>query len=173
MPPFPRLRRHAAVLALPVLLPACGGEETNPLPPGRYAYTASHATPDGGQPVELAGVLEIYELEGDSLRGRWDAEQLHPELEGAVLEDAGAAVYAHPTYFGTIVHRVRRGAGGAVSCDGEYSWIAAGGVERSVPLTCALSDAVPAGAGVPAPGGRAVRKAQDSPIVAPVPDRQP
>lgn len=131
------LRGTASGAVLALFLGACVGD-AGPIEPGRYSYEATHPAPGGEQSIQLEGFLQIDEAPGDTIEGEWEVPQLHPELR--VVEDEGGAavITAHPTYFGTLHHRIRRGSGGGVSCSGEYVWVAEGGEQRSVPLTCTI-----------------------------------
>lgn len=109
-----------------------------PLEPGRYTYRASHPAPGGDESITLEGVLDVEEVEGDTIRGSWEVPQLHPELGMIGEVDGGLVVTAHPIYFGTLHHTIR-GTGRGISCSGRYVWVAEGGVERSVLLSCSIS----------------------------------
>lgn len=156
--------RRAAVLLILSLVPFTGCDrESGPIDAGRYDYRAAHAAPGGEDTIRIQGVLAVQEVHGDTLEGHWEVPQLHPELR--VLEDAEGemVVMAQPTYFGTIYHRISR-SGRGISCAAEYVWVAEGGVERSVPVSCSITrdpGATPRPAGAP-PEGPMVRPAQDT-----------
>ena len=121
---------------------------------GRYAYVSSHPNPVTGEPMRHAGALVVTHATGDSIGGRWDAEGLKPEVARGEWENGAFVAYAYPIYGGIAVHRITpAGAGGAVRCEGHYSWMQAGGIEREVPLLCELRPDPDAGVGeVPSPG---------------------
>lgn len=124
---------------LAVLLLALGcapGEGEERIPEGRYRYVASHPAPSGN--VRLEGVLVITESNEDSIAGVWQVPQLHPELDLGGREGAAYEAMAHPTYFGILTHRLRP-EGDGIHCEGEYTWMADGGIERTVPVTCSVS----------------------------------
>jgi hypothetical protein len=77
---------------------------------------------------------------------------LLPELPMGQWHQDAYLLYASPTYPGTLVHRIQRtGRPQELGCAGYYTWVASGGIERELPLTCELSliDADTAG---PPPG---------------------
>lgn len=127
----------AALLAILLLTLAGCERESGPIEVGRYAYRAAHATP-GGDTIRLDGVLDVEEVRGDTIEGQWEVPQLHPELRVVDDADGRLTVSAQPTYFGTIYHRIGR-SGRGITCSAEYVWVAEGGVERSVPVTCAIT----------------------------------
>lgn len=152
-----------AVVGLLVLFLAAGGCEgaggEPTLSPGRYLYTASHPVPSGEDSIRLNGVMEITGAGAEGVEGRWDVPQLHPELESLGAGGSDLVVTAHPTYFGTILHRLRPGGDGEVACEGEYTWVAEEGEHRSLPLTCTLDPDVPEGydPALPNPQTRIIR----------------
>lgn len=166
MNPNIRSTLRAAAPLLTLLLPplAACDRETGPIEVGRYEYRAAHPTP-GGDTIRIEGVLNVEEVRGDTIEGVWEVPQLHPELRVVDDADGRLTVSAQPTYFGTIYHRIGR-SGRGVTCSAEYVWVAEGGVERSEPVTCAITrdpGATPLpGAGDP-----------ETPIVRPIQDTTP
>lgn len=135
--PF-RRRSTSAVLGLFLALSGGCDPGGGELEPGRYTYRASHPAPGGDESITLEGVVELEDVAGDTIQGHWEVPQLHPELR--VIGEPGGelVVTGHPIYFGTLRHRIRPTRGG-ISCSGTYVWVAEGGVERSVPLSCSIS----------------------------------
>lgn len=144
--------RHCAA-ALLLALTGAGCEPDHPVPPeGWYAYVASYAVPGTADSVTIEGGLEITEASAGQLQGRWRADRLHPELTGGEWVEGAYEIRAIPTFFGTLVHRVApRPAGDGFRCDGQFTWVAEGGIERAVPVRCSLTftDRVPADAIAP------------------------
>ena len=129
--------RSLAAAALGLAAACADGMAEGVVPEGRYGYEASHPTPDGGS-IDLAGVMVITESDVNSVSGLWEVPDLHPEMDLGDREGEAYEVMAHPTYFGTLTHRIWR-EGDAILCEGEYTWIAEGGIERTAPVTCSIS----------------------------------
>lgn len=126
----------AAVLSIAACSGADAGERT--IPEGRYRYVATHPARGGSDSIRLDGVLEITESTPDSITGVWAVPQLQPDLDLGGWRGDAYEVMASPTYFGVLTSRLRP-EGTWIRCEGEYTWVADGGVERSVPVTCSLS----------------------------------
>jgi hypothetical protein len=154
-------RRPAA--ALLCALAAAGCEPDHPVPPeGWYAYVGSYAVPGTADSVVIEGALEITEASAGELEGRWRADRLHPELTGGEWVESAYEIKATPTFFGTLVHRVApQAAGDGFRCEGEFTWVAEGGIERAVPVRCSLvfTDQIPPGATAPV-NPRVIRPAE-------------
>jgi hypothetical protein len=164
-----RLPARLAALAVWPLAMACGEEaQEHELPEGRYHYQAIHPAPGLVEPMRLEGVMVIAESGEDSIAGQWEVPQLHPEMELGSWEGDAYEVMAHPTYFGILTHRLRPAPGrGTIECEGNYTWVAEGGVERTVPVTCSVSAEVAERPAMPARG-------PEDPIVRPIdPDTLP
>lgn len=128
---------RTGVIAMAALAAAGCDAGPDAIPPGRYAYVASHATPRGDDTIRLQGVLEVQAVGTDSIDGEWDVPDLHPELRVRTDGSGRSVITAHPTYFGTLHHRFRR-FGGGLSCSGAYIWVDAEGDEQSTKLSCSL-----------------------------------
>jgi hypothetical protein len=135
--PFYRRAAPAVLGVLLTLFAGCDVGGGGDLEPGRYTYRASHPAPGGDESITMEGVLEIEEARGDTIQGHWEVPQLHPELRVLGDEDGAVVVTAHPIYFGTLRHRIRRTRTG-ISCSGVYVWVGDGGTERSVLLSCSI-----------------------------------
>ncbi len=129
-----------AVSAVLLLGAACAGDEAGgrTIPEGRYHYVASHPAPGEAQSVELEGVLVITWSGRDSIAGVWEVPELQPDLDLGEWRGDAYEVMANPTYFGVLTNRLRR-QGERILCEGDYTWVAEGGVERTVPVTCSVS----------------------------------
>ncbi len=137
------MSRFVRTLCCTVLLitgTACNNDGNRTPATGRYAYLARHPVPETDDSLRLSGVLVISYSTPDSIAGRWEVEQLQPELRLGRWERDAYVVYADPIYPGTIVHRIwRTGEPQQLRCEGHFTWIASGGVEQDLPLTCELS----------------------------------
>jgi hypothetical protein len=153
------MRNLLASCALAVLGAACSDAPERAPAPGRYAYTASHPDPVTPDTVTFSGVLVIEESTPESIAGHWEVTQLQPSLERGGWEEDAYVAYAYPIYGGIAVHRISRAGGPRdLRCTGHYTWVAEGGVERDIPLTCQLSPLEPgATPATPAPGSRVIR----------------
>lgn len=128
--------QRISIIVLTLVFLSCTAEGGVPI--GEYDYAASHPLPGGEGSVELTGRLTITSAEDGMLGGSWDASRLKPPLvTGDHLENA-YELLAATTYGGTLVHRVHFGAE-EISCTGEFVWIAEGGEERSLPVSCTIS----------------------------------
>lgn len=136
--------RTIGVLIVGVALFGCS--ERVGIEPGRYAYTAQHAIPGGQGDIVLEGTLIISSASADAVEGSWDVPRLQPRLLGGGRQGGTYEVLAKPVYGGTLVHNIAPSETG-LSCTGEFIWIAAGGDQESVRLTCSLSagDTIPTG----------------------------
>lgn len=154
--------RLAALAAWPLAM-ACGDEaREHALPEGRYHYVATHPAPAQAEPLRLEGVMVITESGEDSVAGQWEVPELHPEMDLGGWEGDAYEVMAHPTYFGILTHRLRPAPdGGTIACEGDYTWVADGGVERTVPVTCSVSPGATERPEMPARG-------PEDPIVRPI-----
>jgi hypothetical protein len=139
---------RTGVFALAALAGAGCDAGPDSISPGRYAYVASHATPRGDDTIRLEGVLEVQSVGADSIEGEWEVPDLHPELRVRSDGSGRSVVTAHPTYFGTLHHRLRR-IGGGISCSGAYVWVGEDGAEQSTKLSCSITP-LPAGQTRPA-----------------------
>lgn len=124
------------IIILTLAFISCSAEGEVPI--GEYEYAATHPLPGGPDSMELTGSLTITSAEDGMLEGTWDANRLNPPLlTGDHLKNA-YELLAATTYGGTLVHRVHFGAE-EISCTGEFVWVAEGGEERSLPVSCTIS----------------------------------